>query len=78
MTKTEIIAMARSIWPTQAVLPFPELEAFYHLAFAAGQAHEREECAKLVESNAKQCSPTGYVQEVLCSNAAAIRARGEK
>ena len=47
-----------------------ELEAFYRAAFNAGL----EAAAKVVDANIKQCSPTGYLQEVLVSNAAAIRA----
>ena len=39
---------------------------------------EREECAKLVDANADACVMNSTAQMVLRSNAAAIRARGEK
>ena len=47
------------------------LERFFHMA----QAAEREECAKVVDENAKQCGIA--IRLILKSNAAAIRARGQ-
>ena len=38
--------------------------------------HEREACAQVIDANAKQCD--GFVRHILESNAAAIRARGNK
>jgi len=40
-------------------------------------AHEREECAKILEDNADSCDPHGLANNILISNAAAIRARGQ-
>ena len=46
------------------------------LRFAAlVAAAERHECAKIVDSNADGC--TGMTEQILRSNAAAIRARGQ-
>lgn len=47
------------------------IERFADLVAAA----EREECAKILETNAKLCSV--MVEDILRANAAAIRARGE-
>ncbi len=41
-------------------------------------AAEREECAKVLDANAEACVTGGMVLDVLLSNAAAIRARGQK
>lgn len=41
-------------------------------------AQEREECAKIVEANAKVCEGDSLLHKVMMSNAEAIRARGEK
>lgn len=38
---------------------------------------EREECAKILDANADACVHGGMVMDVLLSNAAAIRARGQ-
>lgn len=40
-------------------------------------AHEREECAKILEDNADSCDPHGLAHNILISNADAIRARGQ-
>lgn len=48
-----------------------ELERFATLVAAA----ERHECAKIVDGNADACD--GLMEQVLRSNAAAIRARGQ-
>ena len=47
-----------------------QLEKFYELAFAAGAAHEREACAKVVETTHAQ-----GLQSIREACAAAIRAR---
>ena len=39
---------------------------------------EREECAKIVEANAKVCEGDSLLHKVMMSNAEAIRARGER
>lgn len=41
-------------------------------------AHEREECAKIVQNNADLCQNNGMLHIVLESNAHAIRARGKQ
>ena len=51
-----------------------ELERFAELVAAA----EREACAQIVERNAAACDNHAMLRDVLMSNAAAIRARGEK
>ena len=40
--------------------------------------HEREACANIVELNADACRSDGVAQMILYSNAAAIRARGQR
>ena len=80
MTRDDIIEMAREagcgldgnevveIW----VLVYANLERFYQLAYAAGAAHEREECAKVLDEMALQDKKSNYYQVA----AKAIRARG--
>jgi len=41
-------------------------------------AQEREECAKIVEANAKVCEGDSLLHKVMMSNAEAIRARGNQ
>lgn len=60
------------------------IEAFAALAFAAGAAHEREECAKVCEELAKRLVSAKrtnqvdrHVADVLERRAEAIRARGK-
>ena len=50
-----------------------DLERIFRAAFDAGAAAERQECAKIVDGNADACS--GLIEQILRSNAAAIRAR---
>lgn len=68
-------------WATQCKMPYDyvtgeivqieKLEAFAALVAAA----ERHECAKIVDGNADGCN--GMTEQILRSNAAAIRARGQ-
>ena len=53
------------------------LERLAALAYAAGQAAEREACAALLEANAEACRPESTMRLILETNAAAIRARGQ-
>lgn len=46
-------------------------------AIAAAVAAEREACAQIVERNAAACDNNAMLRDVLMSNAAAIRARGD-
>ena len=84
MTKDEIIRMAREAgWTIRDDMPYlnyqalqdaliGRLERFFHSAYAAGAAAEREECAKAADE----------AHELMNSSfqglAAAIRARGEQ
>jgi hypothetical protein len=71
MTKEEIIRMAREA----GGLPDPMVFIAAYERFAAlVAAAEREACAKVLDENAKQCGT--LMRQVLESNAAAIRARG--
>ena len=79
MTREDIIKLAREAgvkdwWDSgndnaEALLEC--LERFTALVAAA----ERSECAKIVDGNADGCN--GMTEQILRSNAAAIRARGE-
>ena len=79
MKQDEIIALARqagfkgcSELTWENVTCTEELEAFAKLV----AEREREECARIVESNADACRSDGVAQMCLYSNVAAIRARG--
>ena len=48
----------------------------YQQGVKDGAAAEREACADILDRNADRCDPHSIVYEVLASNAAAIRARG--
>ena len=72
MTREEIIHMAREAGMTTAIV-LPDLERFASLVAAA----EREACAQIVERNAALCDNNAMLRDVLMSNAAAIRARGD-
>ena len=56
--KEDIIKMAREIWGDAAILPFDQLERFFHMA----QAAEREECVRICREhwlnggNAMECA----------------------
>lgn len=88
MTREEIIAMAREagfviggeMCPDKIFNPHTSDEFSVHVElerFAAlVAAHEREECAKVVEANAKACDTYSTARAILESNVAAIRARG--
>ena len=77
----DIIRMAREAglplaWVSaKGVIQWAQLERFFHLAYAAGAAAEREACAK-------ECDEVGANPHVVLHHAivcaAAIRARGEK
>jgi len=51
MTRDDIIHMAREagLLPCQGIHP-GDLEHFFHMAYAAGAAAEREACARMVEA----------------------------
>ena len=72
MTQDEIIRMANEACQPHQILntDLEFLERFFHLAFAAGAAHEREACAKVCEQDEFQ------IYETAERCAAAIRARG--
>ena len=80
MTREEIIAMAReagyqhpnAVGSSEAFEYF-DLECFASLVAAT----EREACAQIVERNAATCDSNTALRDILMSNAAAIRARGE-
>ena len=70
--QAEIIRMANEACQPHQILntDLEFLERFFHLAFAAGAAHEREACAKVCEQDEFQ------IYETAERCAAAIRARG--
>ena len=75
MDKEEIIALARQAGFSGSVA---KMWTEYFEAFAKLVAErEREECARIVESNADACRSDGVAQMCLYSNVAAIRNRGE-
>jgi len=65
---------------TFANTPYPELERFANLVYAAAAGMEREECARVCETPIDEvqitddCSEVVYMDATEC--AAAIRARG--
>lgn len=83
MTRFEIIKAMRSVCDKDKVnawknnfwtITQEELERFAALV----TAKEREACAKVCEENADCCNRGSHLYTILSSNAAAIRARGEK
>ena len=52
-------------------------ERLAHSAYTAGVADEREACAAILDANADRCVPSSTFMQLLRSNAAAIRARGQ-
>lgn len=83
MTRDDIIRMAREagIDAEKDTLCRYEgwvepLERFFHAAYAAGAAAEREACASVVDANVAVCKNNSMLADVLAGNAAAIRARG--
>ncbi len=80
MNQDDVIRMAREAGAGEPeslfgrtdyiVMTHHELERFAALAFAAGAAHEREECAKLVEN---YWDSTDWADKI----ASDIRARGQ-
>lgn len=85
MTRDEIIRMAReadmdvdhaesNAWGAVITAEPADLERFAALV----AAKEREECAKVCEENADCCNLGSPLYTILSSNAAAIRARGNK
>lgn len=67
LTRDDVVRMAREIFGQSAVLPVTELERFAAMAYAAGQAAEREACIEDVRT-------VGGRFAVECE--ALIRARG--
>lgn len=88
--KEDIIKMAREaglafdfddyphIWQTYMNVGREEIEHFFHAAYAAGAAAEREECAKVVEIIASMVIEGTVVHNFLVASAAKIRARGQQ
>ena len=82
MTRDEIIRMARKAGATEWCpgwhLWTDDLERFFHAAYAAGAAAEREACAKVAEQTVCDTHlPTGV--KIYGTRAAkAIRARGQQ
>ena len=89
MNKDDVIRMARGAgllragdgWTEPHRWGETEVSKFAALAFAAGAAHEREECAKVCEEPIDEIQITDDCSEVIYKDnqdcAAAIRARGE-
>ena len=69
LTREEVVRMAREIFGQSAVLPVPELDRFAAMAYAAGQAAEREACAGICDRFSER-----EMHPAEC--ASAIRARG--
>ena len=81
MTQGEIIQMARQAGFERLGQTAEDWVCFKEeiVEFAKLVAeHERNECAKIVELNADACRSDGVAQMILKSNAAAIRARGQR
>lgn len=79
MTREDIIRMARYCDLGEVCGPLDTLldhewESLHRFA-ALVAAAERHECAKIVDGNADGCN--GMTEQILRSNAAAIRARGQ-
>lgn len=85
MTQDEIVCMAREAGAVERYfgnqlhgIAFHKkewLERFFNLAFEAGAAHEREECAKVCDV---EIVGDEYATALINSYADTIRARGEK
>jgi hypothetical protein len=79
MTSDDVIRLAReagmALGFTQgvAVMNHENLERFAALV----AAHEREECARILDVNVDCCNGKSAMRDVLEGNALAIRARGE-
>jgi hypothetical protein len=76
MTRDEIMTIAKSIWSAGDAYIGPgieSLERFFHAAYAAGAAAEREACADLCKEFDSSNPYFGQAKAV----AAAIRARGK-
>jgi hypothetical protein len=77
-SKEDIIRMAREAglikeWMFPSQEDVNSLKRFADLVNAA----ERETCAAILDANADKCIPSSTFQQLLKSNAAAIRARGQ-
>lgn len=88
MTRDDILRMAReagaSVYKNRHYIDRPfntfnpeQLERFFRLAYAAGAAAERDECAKVCFPKNDRPDWTEYA-EAQAACAAAIRARGTK
>lgn len=83
MNRDDVIRMAREAgllragdgWTEPHRWGETEVSKFAALAFAAGAAHEREECAKVCEEVAKPYQVAGASVALECVEA--IRVRGE-
>lgn len=80
MTKEDILKLADN----QGLFDYFDLEGdsvgqlmLYTLALDCMDA-EREACAAILDANADKCVPSSTFMQLLRSNAAAIRARGQK
>jgi hypothetical protein len=87
MNRDDIIRMAREACDKDKVDPWhggfwtitqEELERFFALAYAAGAAAKREECAKVCDDLQSEMVEQGIASPYGDRFADAIRARGEK
>jgi hypothetical protein len=69
----DVVERARAIY-LEKYLTSPHIDAM-RAALRVGVEWEREQCAMIVEENAKACEPDRGYFAVLQSNATAIRAR---
>ena len=76
MTQNDILEMARSAGLTDGIELQHEIDAVTRFAELVAAA-ERDACAQIVERNAATCDSNTALRDILMSNAAAIRARGD-
>ena len=76
MNREDIIRMAREAGFEFKARAEPKLERFFHAAYAAGAAAEREACAKVCDDKAKETF-SGQCQVWGDYFARAIRARSQ-
>lgn len=86
MKKNEIMKIADKHCDLMAgwIFNYPSIMAFWDEAYKAGQAHEREECAKLCEQMVPSERNTGLVPDEalpwtqFCSELIRLRQKNEK
>ena len=71
LTKKEWEQSVASAWSTA-------VEATYKDMIEKAVLEEREACAAILDANADKCVPSSTFMQLLRSNAAAIRARGQE